>query len=64
MKKTKISLIEFSNIIKRNVKEVNVYNNKYFRELTTFRVGGKIKCLIEINNINSLLKVMFYIKKV
>lgn len=63
MKKTKISLIEFSNIIKRNVKEVNVYNNKYFRELTTFRVGGKIKCLIEINNINSLLKVMFYIKK-
>ena len=54
----RISILKFSKIVKTKVKNIKVYNNKTFKELTTFRIGGKILCLIEIYDAGSLLKVL------
>lgn len=58
-----ISISKFCKILKQNINGVTIIQDKSFKELTTFRIGGKIKCLIEIKDISSLLAVMRLIKK-
>ena len=57
MKKS-VSISKFSKLVKEKIKEVKVFNNKSFKDLTTFRIGGKIPCLIEVYDVSSLLKVL------
>jgi len=61
--KKNISAFKFSSIIRSKIKNICVYTNKSFKDLTTFRIGGKIRCLIEIKDVDTLLKVFAYIKE-
>lgn len=54
----RISIFKFSKLLKSKIKNIKIYTNKSFKDLTTFKIGGKISCLVEIFNVDSLLKVV------
>lgn len=58
MHKNKISMGNFIKILHEKIKNITVKDNLTFKDLTTFKIGGKIKYLIEIKEINILLKIL------
>ena len=58
-----MTITKFCKILKDNVPNLIVSNDKSFKDLTTFKIGGKIKCFVEINDTNTLLKVLALINK-
>ncbi len=60
MDKNKISMNNFIRILQKEVKNIIIKNNLSFKDLTTFKIGGKIKYLIEIKEINILLKILHF----
>lgn len=63
MEKIKITMPNFIKLLKEKIPNIIIRNDLSFKDLTTFKIGGKIKYLIEIKEINILLKVMGFIKK-
>lgn len=63
MQKQKVTISNFIKILKTNYPDIEVKTNKTFKQLTTFKIGGRIKALIEITQVNNLLKVLTLIKK-
>jgi len=59
----KISISNFIKIVKKEIPFIEIKNDLTFKDLTTFKIGGKIKCLIYIREVNCLLKVMKLIKQ-
>ena len=53
----KMSINKFCTLLKKQMPNIVVKTNKTFKDLTSFKIGGKIKCLIEITTINSLMQV-------
>ena len=43
-----VSVSKFCKILKDNIPNAVVRQDKSFKDLTTFKIGGKIKCLVEI----------------
>ncbi len=62
MNKQKVTLANFVKILNKKYPEIQVKTNYTFKDLTTFKIGGKIKALIEITQIDILLKVLNLIK--
>lgn len=63
MKKSKshsenISKQKFIKLLLKKVPNIELIKNKTFKDLTTFKIGGKIKYLIEIKEVNILLKIL------
>ena len=58
-----IKILSFCKILKRTFPDIVVRSDRSFKDLTTFKIGGKIKCLVEIDSINNLLKVLGLVKK-
>lgn len=56
--KKNISISNFIKLLLKKVPNINLITNKSFKDLTTFKIGGKIKYLIEIKEINILLKIL------
>ena len=54
----KMSISKFCALLKKQMPSLSVKTNKSFKDLTSFKIGGKIKCLIEITDVNSLLQVL------
>lgn len=59
----KININKFSILLKKQMPDLIVKTNKTFKDLTSFKIGGKIKCLVEINTINSLMQVLGLLEK-
>lgn len=59
----KISMPAFIKILKSKISTIEIKSEKSFKDLTTFKIGGKIKYLIEIDSINILLKILEQVKK-
>ncbi len=59
----KIGINKFCSILKENIKNICIVNNKSFKDLTTFKIGGKICALIEVKEVGTLLKVLEFAKK-
>ena len=57
-KNKKITIKQFVKLIKEKIKNLEVEDNKTFKDLTTFKIGGKIKYFIEITEVNTLLKIL------
>ena len=53
-----ITIKKFAQILKDRIKNLKVITNKSFKDLTTFKIGGKILCLVEVDEIGVLLKVI------
>ena len=63
MQKTnKITMPKFIKILKSQISNIEVKSDKSFKDLTTFKIGGKIKYFIEIKEVNILLKTFFILK--
>lgn len=58
MKNKVITIAKFVKILKQKYPEIEVKNNYSFKDLTTFKIGGKIKALIEITKVDNLLNVL------
>jgi len=59
MQKTnKITMPKFIKILKSQISNIEVKSDKSFKDLTTFKIGGKIKYFIEIKEVNILLKIL------
>ena len=63
MDKNKITMSNFIKFLKKEVPNIIIRDDLSFKDLTTFKIGGKINYLIEVKEINILLKVMQLIKK-
>lgn len=59
----KVNINKFCMLLKKQMPNLIVKTNKTFKDLTSFKIGGKIKCLIEINTINSLMQVLNLLSK-
>ena len=59
----KLSINKCCTLLKQKFPDLIIKTNKTFKDLTSFKIGGKIKCLIEISSINSLLQVMEILTK-
>lgn len=59
--KSKISLNKFIKLLKNDFPNLKIKQDEYFKQHTTFKIGGKIFALIEIDKINLLLKLLKYI---
>lgn len=53
-----ISMPDFMKLLIKKVPNLNLIKDKTFKDLTTFKIGGKIKYLIAIKEINVLLKIL------
>lgn len=58
MQKQKVTISSFLKILKKKYPDIMVKTDLTFKQLTTFKIGGKIKALIEITKVDELLKVM------
>lgn len=54
----KMSISTFVKLLQKKYPEINFFLNETFKDLTTFRIGGKIKALIEITSTTTLLKIL------
>lgn len=61
--KKNISIYKFAKLLENKFKDIKVIKHKTFKELTTFRIGGKIPCLVEIYNVGALLKTLNFAKE-
>lgn len=53
-----LSISKCCSILKQKLPDLVIKTNKTFKDLTSFKIGGKIRCLIEISSVNYLLQVM------
>jgi len=49
---------KFISLLKQNIKNLVVRSDLTFKDLTTFKIGGKIKYLIEVTQVNTLIKIL------
>lgn len=63
MVKNKITMPSFIKLLKKQLPNIVIRDDLSFKDLTTFKIGGKIKYLIEITEVNNLLKVLTLCKK-
>ena len=61
--KNKVSIFKFAKLIEKRFKNLKVFKNKTFKDLTTFKIGGKIACLVEVCDVGTLLKVISFAKE-
>ncbi|NCB48095.1 MAG: UDP-N-acetylmuramate dehydrogenase [Clostridia bacterium] len=57
------SFYNFFKSMKANLPTVNVVKNQTFKNLTTIKIGGKIRAFIEIKEVTKLLKIISICKK-
>ena len=56
--KKKITMPSFIKFLKKHIPSIEIKSDKTFKELTTFKIGGKIKYLIFVKEENILLKIL------
>lgn len=59
----KLNINKTISLLKKELPKLTIKTNKTFKDLTSFKIGGRIKCLIEITSINLLLQVMTVLNK-
>ena len=62
--KRKITMPSFIKLLKKHIPSIEVKSDKSFKDLTTFKIGGKIKYLIFINEEKVLLKILKLVKNI